>query len=343
MTDVFRFLGCFCIVWYHSSYYWRLGEYRPYVDVVKWLSLQWAMSFFYVTAARHAIEFIEKHGAARVFSRILELLKVLVFWTLVYVVFRRVDFTPGPLNFNWGHWVGILRQHTTDLPLLSMTDIFSSIRNAGISPAYFLYDVVFITLVLYGMHWVFNRHRVFDRLLLLGILLFFIGVDAKNIMGGGTVIPAQQCLLCLLSAAFYKTFSVSDSAKKVLSAPLFFALVLFVCCILFAGIAMSVDKNPLVLNLTFACSCVFLFLQDRFTFKNKALEKISVYGQKYSAGIFLIHQAVFLVCEPFATAPPSIATYVLLNLTAFFAAWGVTFLIARLPFSEIIMLRKKKV
>ena len=92
-------------------------------------------------------------------------------------------------------------------------------------------------------------------------------------------------------------------------------------------------------------SPVFLYCNDRYFIKDiPMLRRLSICGQKYSMGIFILHQAVCLAVS-FVTSTlwrlaaignPSIFLYVSQGLLTFFATFIFAYLLYKSPLKNII-------
>jgi len=85
--DVFRFLGCFSIVWFHSNLFGHLSNSeRSLITALKSLLISWAMPYFYILSAYFSFKF--DRDLTFKFRRYLVIFRLLVIWTLLALFFN---------------------------------------------------------------------------------------------------------------------------------------------------------------------------------------------------------------------------------------------------------------
>jgi hypothetical protein len=361
LVDVWRFLGSFCIVWYHSGYPALL---EAWAERVQAYCINWALPFFYVMVAFFAYtkfrrSLSESTWAAlrRLMLRCWSLARLVLLYMLLYELPRALAHSLRSLGGGLGSAptaaylpFGISLSGGPAGELLSR--VLMSLRWANYSPAYFLVNAIFITCSCFLIASVARLGRPQHRSAI-GFLLLAIAVLYQR--GGAPVYEGLGFGWPLISYALIVTGAllVSIDCGTSLRGPgtrlgrwgSWATLLLPV--VLYGGIS-TVGTGP-ELQGESASSLRSLFglvfvgaalLAPEL--RGRLLARLSTWGQRYSLGIFLWHPFFFSLHGRIMMHPrvvswlgvrhPSLTYYVVLNIAVFLLSWGVTaFLYRKMP------------
>lgn len=279
-TDILRLLGALCIIWYHNPLFWKLGVYAEDVARVKLALLGWSMPFFYIITAKHALS---NAYFERARDRIKSALKIMVFYGILYELVQLSSADSIVTSC-------FLSDQSGKCGTLYIFDRF---RTVSSSPLYYLSDVISIIILAL----LAKRHRLLA--LFIGTLICWNLIENDGRLWGFTLNPlASGCFL--LALAYEHTSFLNrlfDHAGRRVWIGAGFPLITLTAWGIF-NLNFAKDnlwKSPSI----FFISSIFLFIVyscDKIHVTDrKFLQHISSYGQKYSFGIFTLHQLFFTV------------------------------------------------
>jgi len=312
-VDLLRSVGCFCIVWYHSNYYWNLTQPdRSQIDNIKLSLISWAMPFFYTSSFFYAL----KYGFNRVTRRYLchKIVKLFLILTLTVGIYESIKFANSQL---YGE-----KLHITGIPLNSesinqvMGSLFHLISTGGGTPAYFIYQLILMYPICYILGLLVRKYNQIGYLII--ILLFYLGVKEISIFEAFTFRLSFYLGMALAGLLYSES---RDKLRKYCNLLLIITLIL-------------VEQNQTGEQLLPILMMLIIF---KFKLKEKWFVLLSEFGQKYSLFVFLFHSLVLnLIGEcfnvlngQFLIFNPSIFIYLAVNILGFLTTASVAIIIKR--------------
>lgn len=305
LIDFAKAIGCFCIVWYHSSYYWSLNAgNRHLIDLVKLYLISWAMPFFYISA----FYFITRYGtqnesAIKVLRKMGKIFSVQVLVIIIYGIYRlSVNLFLKDYSLQY-----LMTQFFNDLSIENSLLVFKS---GNSTPAYFLAQVFFLYLPLYLVGRIIAITRYFSAMAI-GSLLVMYFFNVENSFISTEVYVYLTVSIALLTINLRKMWD--DSVYKT-----FF----FVSAATFAIWRMNYGEFILF---GLAIWGAFSFLGKRSR-TSLLVAKISRFGAYYSLFVFVFHLLYLdmtenlllrLNFESKISGSSQISFYILVNILAF--------------------------
>lgn len=290
LTDILRLPASILIILYHSQLYFNLsGIDLQVIDFTKLLLLSWTMPFFYITATYFSLISAERSESInKVRNKIFTIIKLIIIYYCFY----------------WGLdlIIKFFHQGFVEINLLNISffEVIQDIRLVHNTPLYWLFDLVFINLVSYFIVYMFIKRntKVWTFYLLVLLIFVFLFFTEVTIFNG---IALLSYIIGLVSYfVFYKHKIIKDYLIK--KKTVIFLLLVCIYLIIFGylnylffnGMFLSTD-----ILLTLFSILLFLILSANLLFKfdSKVTFKLSELGRKYSLGVFLFHNAVWLFIE----------------------------------------------
>ena len=349
ITDVFRFVGAFLIVWYHNQYNNMVATLNPALltSILTYLSffLNWTLPFFYVTTARYAFMSNSRVDIpdGQKLGRIKHLLLLIISYIFIYEVERQAllkikakmggylyQFIPFDIFMYGTDWPAIIKR---------VLNIFQTVHW---SPMYFLNHVVIIYVCAFILCFFYNRlHGIFRTVfvatlcsLTLWATIFppkifaALQVHLLGISGWMTI-----ALLAFSYQAVTGRQKLVAGIDKAGNMPIAAIVVL---TILASGYLSTKHTQMFYYHPYWVL--LLLILGDFFPASSgKLMIILAEWGRKYSFGIFVFHYPpqewfgyfVPMLWTKLGFAHPSIVLLIIINLLAFLAAWGITALLYR--------------
>ena len=303
--DFAKAIGCFCIVWYHSQYYWSLNSgARQDVDLAKFYTISWAMPFFYISAFYFIARYgIRKESPGKVLQKMGRVFYVQLLVIMIYGIYRfSVNLFLKEFSFQT-----LIDQFFNDLSLRNSLLVFSS---GNSTPAYFLAQLFYLYLPLYLLGRFFAISRYF-AVIAIGLLLVAYFLDIQN---------------SFITKEFYFYLAVSIAllmlnSMKIRGNPLYKAL--FCISILIISIWRMNHDEFLLFGLA-VWGAFSLLCRGNVT--NSLATRISRFGDSYSLFVFLFHLLALEIIEALLSRlsinlvtsdSQQVTTYALINILAF--------------------------
>ncbi|SDG28680.1 Acyltransferase family protein [Fontibacillus panacisegetis] len=342
ITDIFRFIACFCIVWFHSSYYGLLdGSYqRPLVDEFKLYTIMWAMPFFYVVSSRLALKSMINAPISKVLSKIQKLL-VIIFICIViydipnYILYEGYSRYPFHLFVRGDSFSAIIQ------------DAWNTFISVNYSPGYFLIHLI----VIYAFAFLASRviNNVIGRgsiiVICTGVLfgITFVPLDVTNVVSSYLLL--NKLALGTMAIGFlYESLNISKFVKNYSPKSSIVVMMSIMIPIVIMGFVYGrlhwgeLNGTPWKASIPIWMSIFFLYIGDKFsTIDLKWCSKISEWGRDYSFGVFILHYWVLIwisLIIPKVGAflgyhNPSLIVFVLINVVGFLVALIFTYFLGK--------------
>jgi hypothetical protein len=298
---------------------------RSEVDGYKRLLITFAMPFFYVMTSYFAINlFVKIKDVKNVLVRFKSFWVVISVYTLVYelpkIVFKLMDsdFSYRPFNID-----------TTSLAH-AISSLLYTLKSVNNSPVYYVFQVFVIYCLAAGVVYVKQLLRNDKAFVVLNII--FLTVMVRYYHDNLQYFIGKDALIIFFLATIYYFLTAGLSWKKF-HLSLSQVILLLVVSVISLG-ALSYLINPAYV------SVIFLLIKDSFTVdeNSHSLSKLSIWGQRYSFGVFAWHYFFLLILDyflpkvwiMFGFLNPSIILYVLINLLGFSLAFAFTVSIYRI-------------
>ena len=265
LNDVFRAFGCFCIIWYHSGYYWELSQTdRIDVDNFKLVFISWAMPFFYTSSFYYAAKYGYKKVQIVHFSaKIVRMSSLLLF---VVVVYQTIQITKI-LLYEGATGILITTQNKDSI-FDWISFLWTQFSTGGGTPAYFIFEIILIYPIGYGIGFI-SRHYLYCGYL--AILCFSaLGILQRSIFEN--ISYKTSFYLSLAIALLIYT----QQDKKFRS--------IFHLIIIMIVSALILNKTEIVIWPVLVIAIFFALNKT-----NKFMIYLSEFGQKYSLFVFSFH------------------------------------------------------
>ncbi len=270
--DFLRAFGCFCIIWFHTPFYWSLtGDIQNTADLYKLIGISWAMPFFYTTA----FYFLLSSGLKKIPTSLMlrKVRKIFIIQIAIVVIYE-------------GH--GILQLFLQEKNLSAIADTLINkwhfdelpriFLSGNSSPAYFLGELFLLYMPIYFLGRVIRLNTLYGFLAVIVLLLCYLsGIE-------GIFITREAYFYLSLAIAFTLLGRNSRSTTMRKKLPLVASL-----AIVISFIRISSNENLfIIIVLIFA---YYLFSKN----KNTSLinDNVSRIGQNYSLFIFSSHSLMF--------------------------------------------------
>lgn len=310
LIDVLRAFGCFCIVWYHSEYYWELSQTdRIDVDKFKLIFISWAMPFFYTVSFYFAANYGFKKVHPRYFyGKLAKLTLLLLLVVGIYQAFQLVKtLLYGGLN---GNLIYTLKQESF-MNLLSY--LWNQISTGSGTPAYFIFEIILMYPICYMLGLTIRKYSYTGYL----IIIFFglLGVLQRGIF---EIITHRTSLYLALAIAFLLFHHSSSKFQSNMH-----------LVVVAAVSALTVTQTGEVIWPVLAITVIF-----KLTESKKLMAYLSEFGQKYSLFVFCFHFLALEVLGIIVALLQNHADLVKSNLLVFvilnFLGFLLTYAIARI-------------
>jgi hypothetical protein len=313
LNDVLRAFGCFCIVWYHSGYYWELSQTdRIDVDKFKLIFISWAMPFFYTSSFYFAANYGFKKVHLRYFSGKLAKLTLLLLSVVgIYQAFQLAKMFLQE-GFN-GSLVYILKQESF-MNLLAY--FWHQISTGSGTPAYFIFEIILMYPICYMLGLLIRKCSYSSYL----VVIFFglLGVLQRGIFEMITHRTSLYLALAIAFLVFHHSPSKFQRNTHLV--------------IVIAVSVLTVAQTGEVIWPVLAITILF-----KSTKTKKLMAYLSDFGQKYSLFVFCFH---FLALEALGImvallqnhadlVKSNILVFVILNFLGFLLTYAIALIIKR--------------
>ena len=349
ITDVFRFVGAFLIVWYHNQYNNMVATLNPALltSILTYLSffLNWTLPFFYVTTARFAFMSNSRTDLpdSQKLARIKHLVLLLLAYMLIYEVERQILST---IRAKIGGYIYQITpfdifMYGTDWPAI-IKRVLNIILTVHWSPMYFLNHVIIIYACAFILCYLYSRLAERYRQAFVATLC---GVTLWALIFPPSVFAAMQ--KHLLGISGWMTIALLAFSYQAVTGQQRLIIgfdranggtiaAVVVTTILVAGFISTKYTQMFYYHPVWVL--IILILGDVFpASRGRVVVKLAEWGRKYSFGIFVFHfppqewfgYFVPMLWTKFGFAHPSIALLIIINLLSFLTAFGITALLYR--------------
>ena len=313
LVDFLRSFGCFCIVWYHSNYYWNLTQLEcVQIDKAKLFLISWAMPFFYISSFFYASKYgFNKAKITYIGQKMLKLTQLLVFTVGVYEILNLVGKVPYWQKRNFSALSIDFKQ-----AIEFVQYIVHQVSSGGNTPAYFIFELIAMYPICYFFGLLVRNYN-YMAYLIIG-LMFSMGFMQIGMLKN---ITYHTSFYMGIAIAFLVYAENSSTIKKK------FNFVLIIFLLVFVNKQTGEGFWPIL-----AIVSVFKFIENA---KWKTL--LSEFGQKYSLFVFLFHLIALdltgeffnILNRHFAIFNPSILIYLIINFIGFSVTAVVAIIIKR--------------
>lgn len=272
LIDYLRAFGCFCIVWYHVDYFWSLSENdQELLSSIKYLTISWAMPFFYVTSFYFLLlAGLNNTPKIVIYKKMMRISVILTATVAIYLSFD--EFVK--ILTNSQDYPSDFKSRLSGITLLHVMKALVSGYN---TPAYFLAQLAFLYIPIFLIGKAINKYNG-------TVFLAFSTFMVASIFSKHNALFTQEVYAYLAIAVLLLMLKIYG---EKISVPVKRTEVVLLLIVVFCWrLEKGESSIPLIL-----LSILYYGLNTSAKWR-KITKEISSFGQKHSLFIFLFHTLV---------------------------------------------------